>query len=168
MKYFHVMVIFNSFILIHLVSSLLLRFSLYSLKTLNSIYYMPNTHFFSMLYPTSPKRSITMQNKIDPLGEYGSRCRLSYQLSPQASKSSLQPIVTFFHTFLGKTLSQFTPEPSPCQLLLWQALPPYPGSSFEPFPCFTAATTPSSLIPQIATDLQNSLRRRSMAGKKDV
>lgn len=102
------MVIFNTFILIHLVSRLPLRFSLYSLKTWNSIYYVPNTHFFSMLCPICPKRSITMQDKIDPLGQYGSRCRLSYQLSSRASKCNLQPIITFFHTFLGKTLSQFT------------------------------------------------------------
>lgn len=57
MNYFHVIFIFNTFILTHLVFSLPLSFFLHLLTTLNSIYYVLNTHFFTILSPTYPKRT---------------------------------------------------------------------------------------------------------------
>lgn len=93
MIYFHVMFIFNTFILTHRVLSLPLTFSRHSLTTLNSIYHASNTYFFTILSPTYPQRSIT-ECKIKSLLCAGMKADVgfstNYPLSPPSATSTQQ------------------------------------------------------------------------------
>lgn len=130
------MVIFNNTILTYLVSSLHLIFSLHSLTTLISIYYVPNTHFFSLFSPSYPKRSIAMQSME-------ADASFLYQLLSQASKCNLRPTVTLLRIFLGKRWAGFTPEPSP-----GSCSDRHSHHAWSAFPSMlTAAPTSSSSLP---------------------
>lgn len=87
-----------------------LSFFLHSLTTLNSIYSVLNTHFFTILSPTYPKKEPKMKNKISSFAQGWK------QLWDHPAPRAAHPTFIFLNISLGRRVSWLTPEPATWQL----------------------------------------------------